>query len=195
MFVLPNTVPKGQIEVQKIESIVEEAKTAALHSKEIVLTGINISDYRDGENGLTELVYALKDVCARKRFGSLECEVIDDKLLSAMKECGFCDHFHLSLQSGSDAVLKRMNRRYTARFYQEKCESVRKYFPAAAITTDIITGFPLESESEFEETCEFVERLSLRRCMLFRTRSVKVRRRIRCHKSTSVYEVKEQVNL
>lgn len=150
---------RGRSRSRKIESIVEEAKTAALHSKEIVLTGINISDYRDGENGLTELVYALKDVCARKRFGSLECEVIDDKLLSAMKECGFCDHFHLSLQSGSDAVLKRMNRRYTARFYQEKCESVRKYFPAAAITTDIITGFPLESESEFEETCEFVEKI------------------------------------
>ena len=150
---------RGRSRSRSVDSIVNEATMAAKHAKEIVLTGINISDYSYAGSGLAELVIALKDVNARKRFGSLECEVIDDNLLKAMKECGFCHHFHLSLQSGSDTVLKRMNRHYTSRYYSQKCDLIRSYFPDAAITTDIITGFSGETEQEFEETCKFVDKI------------------------------------
>lgn len=139
---------RGRSRSRSIDSVVKEANLVALHSKEIILTGINVSDYHDGANGLTELVLALKDVPCRKRLSSLECEVIDEKLLNALRQSGFCDHFHLSLQSGSSAVLKAMNRHYTAEEYLEKTELIYSYFPDAAITTDMIAGFPTETEAD-----------------------------------------------
>ena len=139
---------RGRSRSRKVDSIVREAQEVATHSKEIILTGINVSDYYSSGSGLTELVYALKDIPARKRLSSLECEVVDERLLVALKECGFCDHFHLSLQSGSDAVLKRMNRHYTVEEYLEKVELIYKHFPEAAITTDMIAGFPTETEED-----------------------------------------------
>lgn len=138
---------RGRSRSRSIESIIKEAKEVALLSKELIMTGINVSDYR-GEGDLSGLILALKDIPVRKRLSSLECEVIDDKLLSAMKESGFCDHFHLSLQSGSDNVLKAMNRRYTAAEFLDKVRLLRDYFPDAAITTDMIAGFPTETESD-----------------------------------------------
>ena len=139
---------RGRSRSRRIESIVSEAQAVAAHSKEIILTGINVSDYHDGDCGLSELVYALKDVPARKRLSSLECEVVSEKLLVALKSSGFCDHFHLSLQSGSDAVLAKMNRHYTVSEYLDKVEMIYSVFPDAAITTDMIAGFPTETEQD-----------------------------------------------
>ncbi len=149
---------RGRSRSRSVDSIISEAKQVARHSKEIILTGINVSDYHDGENGLAELVTALRDIPARKRLSSLECEVIDERLLVALKDSGFCDHFHLSLQSGSDSVLKKMNRHYTVKEYLDKVEMIYKHFPFAAITTDMITGFPTETEEDHRISMETAKR-------------------------------------
>ena len=152
---------RGKSRSRDLKSVVEEAARHAEVTKEIVLTGINLSAYgKDNGSSLAELVRALKGVNARKRLGSLECEVIDDELLSAMVESGFCDHFHLSLQSGSDDVLKAMNRRYSSDYYYRKAELIRKYFPNAGIMTDIICGFPTETESDHLKSLDFVRKVS-----------------------------------
>lgn len=139
---------RGRSRSRKMDSIIKEAWEVSSHSKEIILTGINVSDYYSCGNDLTTLVYALKDIPARKRLSSFECEIINEKFLLALKESGFCDHFHLSLQSGSDNVLKRMNRHYTVEEYLEKVELIYSVFPSAAITTDMIAGFPTETEED-----------------------------------------------
>ncbi|MDE7394878.1 MAG: radical SAM protein, partial [Clostridiales bacterium] len=109
---------RGRSRSRSMLSIVEEATVAAAHSKELVLTGVDISAYgKDIGTDLTALVRALGPLSVRKRLGSLECTVVTDELLHAMRESGFCDHFHLSLQSGSSSVLKRMNRKYTVERY------------------------------------------------------------------------------
>lgn len=150
---------RGRSRSRSLSSISEEANKLSLETEEIVLTGINLSAYgKDIGSSLEKLVRALGGVSVRKRLGSLECEIIDDGLLTAMRDCGFCDHFHLSLQSGSDAVLKAMNRHYVTRNYLEKVELIRKYFPNAGITTDIICGFPTETEENHKETVEFVKK-------------------------------------
>ncbi len=145
---------RGRSRSRSVDSIVKEAIEVSRHSKEIILTGINVSDFHTDGGGLAELVYALKDVPARKRLSSLECEVIDEALLAAMKKSGFCDYFHLSLQSGSTQVLKSMNRHYTSEEYLRKTEMIYEYFPYAAITTDIIAGFPTETEEDHRLTME-----------------------------------------
>ena len=151
---------RGRSRSRSIASVVDEATKQAELTKELVLTGINLSAYgKDISSSLSELVRALGSVKARKRLGSLECEVIDDDLLSAMGESGFCDHFHLSLQSGSDSVLKAMNRRYDSDYYYKKVELIRKYFPNAGIMTDIICGFPTETEKDHEKSLRFVEKV------------------------------------
>ncbi len=151
---------RGRSRSRSLSSISEEANKLSLETEEIVLTGINLSAYgKDIGSSLEKLVRALGGVSVRKRLGSLECEIIDDGLLSAMRDCGFCDHFHLSLQSGSDAVLKAMNRHYVTRNYLEKVELIRKYFPNAGITTDIICGFPTETEENHRVSLAFVEKV------------------------------------
>ncbi len=150
---------RGRSRSRSINSIVSEAETAAQSTKEIVLTGINVSAFgKDTGESLCALVRHLGHLPVRKRFGSLECTVIDDTLLASMRESGFCDHFHLSLQSGSASVLKRMNRKYSPEFFLDKVRLIRKFFPDAGITTDIITGFGGETEEEFEETVRFAEK-------------------------------------
>ena len=119
-------------------------------AKEIVLTGIDLSDYRDGEIDLKGLLLLMKDVPARIRLGSLEVGVVTDAFLEAMQAAGnVMPHFHLSLQSGSTAVLRAMNRKYTREEYLEACARIYRCFPDAAITTDIIVGFPTETEEDF----------------------------------------------
>ena len=150
---------RGRSRSRNLDSIVNEVRSIADKTKEIVITGINVSDY--GRNiGLTlvDLVKALGEFDLRKRFGSLECTVISDELLLAMKEAGFCDSFHLSMQSGCDNVLKKMNRHYTASEFLQKIDLIRKYFPDAGITTDIIIGFPEETDDDFKQTLQTVER-------------------------------------
>lgn len=151
---------RGRSRSRALSSVVDEAKKAAAHTKEIVITGIDVSSYgKDVGSDLTELVRALGDIPVRKRLSSFECNVIDDELLSALKDSGFNDHFHMSLQSGSDNVLKAMNRHYTTEKFMRAVDSVRKVFPNAGITTDIIAGFPSETENDFKTACAFVERV------------------------------------
>lgn len=148
---------RGRSRSRSLESIVSEAKEAARNTKEIVLTGIDVSSYgKDTGSSLRELVLALSDLPVRKRMSSFECTVIDEALLDALGRSGFCDHFHLSLQSGCDNVLRSMNRKYTTERYAEIVKMIRDYFPNAGITTDVIVGFPTESESDFSATCDFV---------------------------------------
>lgn len=151
---------RGRSRSRAISSILEEAANVAKHTREIVLTGIDVSSYgKDTGTNLTELVRALGDIPVRKRLSSFECNVIDEELLYALKESGFNDHFHMSLQSGSDDVLKSMNRHYTTDKFLQVAEAIRKVFPNAGITTDIIAGFPTETEKDFLKACEFVRKV------------------------------------
>lgn len=126
---------------------------------ETVVTGIDVSDYKD-EKGrdLADLMLAIQDADTRIRLGSLEVSLITDRFLSALKQVkGFAPQFHLSLQSGSNAVLKSMNRRYTREEYLTACQKIYAAFPHAAITTDIIVGFPTETEEDFLQSLQIVE--------------------------------------
>ncbi|MBQ8319806.1 MAG: tRNA (N(6)-L-threonylcarbamoyladenosine(37)-C(2))-methylthiotransferase MtaB [Clostridia bacterium] len=148
---------RGRSRSRSLESVVKEAFASTAY--EVVLTGIDISDYKDGNgNTLRELMLALKDARPRIRLGSLEVGLITPAFLAALKEVkNFAPHFHLSLQSGSNSVLKSMNRHYTREEYLEKCRMIYDVFPFAAITTDIIVGFPTETEEAFLESLSIVD--------------------------------------
>ncbi|MBR4420896.1 MAG: tRNA (N(6)-L-threonylcarbamoyladenosine(37)-C(2))-methylthiotransferase MtaB [Clostridia bacterium] len=149
---------RGRSRSRKIESVVNEI--ASLNPMEAVITGINVSAFNDEGRKLPELMLALKDFDCRIRFGSLEVVSINDDLLLATKQLkDFAPHFHLSLQSGSDFVLKAMNRHYTADQFAEKVQLIRKYYPDCAITTDIIVGYSVETEEHFCETLAFCDRI------------------------------------
>ncbi len=139
----------------------ESAATEILQSTayETVVTGIDISSYRDEDgHDLTDLMLAIKDADTRIRLGSMEESLITDRFLTALRQVKhFAPQFHLSLQSGSNAVLKSMNRRYTRETYLEKCKMIYEAFPNAAITTDIIVGFPTETEEDFLQSLSIVE--------------------------------------
>lgn len=136
-----------------------------IDSPEIVLNGINISSYG---GGLTALMRALSDCHKRIRLGSLECNIIDGEFLSALAALeDFAPQFHLSLQSGSNAVLRAMNRHYTREEYLEKCALVYSHFPSAAITTDIIAGFATETEKDFEESLSIIKEAGFARVHAF----------------------------
>lgn len=157
---------RGHICSKPLEDIAPEVQQLVDSGhKEIILTGINLCCYgRDFKNG-TRLIDAVEAACGcdgdyRVRIGSVEPELISDEdILRMSKIEKLCPHFHLSLQSGCDSVLKRMNRKYTTAEYEEGCRILRKYFNNPAITTDVIVGFPQETEDEFETTYEFVKRI------------------------------------
>lgn len=148
---------RGRSRSRKLESAAEEILKSA--AWETVVTGIDISDYRDEEGrDLAELLLAVKDAETRIRLGSIEVSLITERFLDAATAVkNFAPQFHLSLQSGSDKVLKSMNRHYTRAEYLEKCALIYRYFPNAAITTDIIAGFPTESEEDFGDSLSIVE--------------------------------------
>ena len=144
---------RGRSRSRKIESVIEELKM--LSPKEAVITGINLSAFSDEGKDLADLLFALKDFDFRIRLGSLEDNIITEKMLEATKALkDFAPHFHLSLQSGSDKVLKEMNRRYTAEEFLASVEKIRSFYPDAAITTDIISGYSTETEEDFSKTIE-----------------------------------------
>lgn len=150
---------RGRSRSRSLDSVYNEAKDLVGKTRELVITGINVSAYgKDIGHSLVDLVERLADIPMRKRFGSLECTVINDELLKAMKNGGFCGSFHLSMQSGCDSVLKKMNRHYTSEQFLQIVSLIRKYYPDAGITTDVIAGFPTESEEEFEVTLKTCER-------------------------------------
>ena len=148
---------RGRSRSRLLESVVEEVRqTTAI---ETVLTGIDLSAYVD-EKGrdLSDLLFALKDMPTRLRLGSMEVSMITPRFLQTLKGMrNFAPHFHLSLQSGSNAVLKSMNRHYTREEYLEKCRMIYEVFPGAGITTDIIVGFPTETEEDFEKSLSIVQ--------------------------------------
>ena len=150
---------RGRSRSRRIADVVEEVKLA--NSAETVLIGIDISQFgRDTGESLEQLFDALQGVNTRIRLGSLEARVVTDELLDSLTKINFCPHFHLSLQSGCDSVLKRMNRKYTTQEYYEAACKIRRVFPTAGITTDVIVGFCGETEDEFETTCKFVEKVN-----------------------------------
>lgn len=152
---------RGRSRSRALESIVSEGKELSKVAKEIVITGINISDYKiNGQLALSSVMQTLSDLPSRIRIGSLEVNVITDEFLSVLKNMkNFCPQFHLSLQSGSNKVLKDMNRHYTREEYLEKVSLIRKYFDNPAITTDIIVGYPTETEQDFNDTLDLVEKV------------------------------------
>ena len=154
-----------------LKDIEKEIKKLEKETKEIVLTGINMSAYGNdipGSEGLIEVVRLFKDSPSRFRFSSLEVNVITEKFLSELVAYkNFCDHFHLSLQSGSNNTLKAMNRHYTKEEYLEKVKMIRKFFPNAGITTDIIIGFPSETDADFVESLEFAKEVNFSSMHIF----------------------------
>lgn len=160
--IIPYT--RGRVRSRKAEDVLDEIRGLAEKGyKEAVLTGIHLSSYGTDfpeETGLLDLIEAVHEIdgIERIRLGSLEPRLITEEAaarLAALKK--LCPHFHLSLQSGCDSVLKRMNRKYTTEEYLEGCRLLRKYFDRPAITTDVIVGFPGETEEEFAETEAFLK--------------------------------------
>lgn len=151
---------RGRSRSRDIEDILAEAFEMSERSHEIVLTGIDISSYSiNGKSALDVLMERLGKVPALISIGSLEQGVISDRLLDVLKNMpNFSPHFHLSLQSGDNEILKKMNRHYTTDEFYEKICLIRKYFPLANITTDVIVGFAGETDRQFQNTKEFIRK-------------------------------------
>lgn len=160
---------RGRSRSRGIISIINEVGKLSEDIKEIVLTGIDVADYKiDGEKGLLTLLEELDKFGKRIRLSSFEETIIDEDFVSGLSELDyFMPHFHLSLQSGSDSVLKRMNRHYKAEDFEKSVQLIRKYFPLAGITTDVIVGFPGESEEEFMQTYEFIKKVKFSQLHIF----------------------------
>lgn len=163
---------RGRSRSRALESAAAEILSCP--AEEVVVTGIDLSSYSDGGRDLADLLRAVKGAKARIRLGSLETHAVTEKLLAAAKEVrDFAPHFHLSLQSGSDAVLRSMNRKYTRAEFLQKAALVRGAFPGAAVTTDIIVGFPTETEEDFRATLSLAEeaRFSQIHCFAYSRRT------------------------
>lgn len=157
---------RGRSRSRSEEAILSEIRS--LHAKEIVLTGIDISSYRDGGTDLGKLLYSMRKLPVRIRLGSLEPQVITREFLELIGSAkNVMPHFHLSLQSGSDSVLRLMNRKYTREEYLGKCALIGEYFDNAAITTDIIVGFSGETEEDFSKSLSIVEEAGFSRVHVF----------------------------
>ena len=153
---------RGRVRSRNMQSVLEEVHRLTENGyQEVVLTGIHLSSYgtETGES-LLHLIQEIHkiDKIKRIRLGSLEPKVVTEEFASELSKLDkVCPHFHLSLQSGCDATLQRMNRKYSAKEYKEGCDMLRKYFKHPAITTDVIVGFPGETEEEFATTKAFLE--------------------------------------
>lgn len=166
---------RGRVRSRTVEDVLDEVRTLAGNGyQEVVLTGIHLSSYGidfDGNRHLLSLIQAVHQVegIRRIRLGSLEPGIITDEFARALSELPkMCPHFHLSLQSGCDDTLKRMNRRYTSEEYYEKCCILRRYFDNPALTTDVIVGFPGETEEEFQKSRDFVDKVNFYETHIFK---------------------------
>lgn len=164
---------RGRVRSRNAESVLEEVTRLAQNGyKEVVLTGIHLSSYgiETGES-LLHLIQKIHEVegIRRIRLGSLEPKIVTEEFAFALSKLEkICPHFHLSLQSGCNETLQRMNRKYTAEEYAKGCEILRKYFKHPAITTDVIVGFPQETEEEFETTKAFLENIHFYEMHIFK---------------------------
>ena len=166
---------RGRVRSRRFENVIAEVERLAANGfKEVVLTGIHLSAYGvdfEEATGLLELIQAVNAVkgIERIRLGSLEPKIVTEHFASELSKLDkICPHFHLSLQSGCDATLKRMNRKYTTKEYERGCELLRKYFVHPAITTDVIVGFPGETEEEFEQTKAYLEHIHFYEMHIFK---------------------------
>ena len=183
---------RGRVRSRRPEEIIKEIKKIAQKGiKEVVITGIHISSYgRDfnNENGLIELLENLNDIngIQRIRLGSLEPKIITEEFVQRLTKLDkMCHHFHLSLQSGCDETLKRMNRKYTTQEFREIVQRLRKYYDDVILTTDVIVGFPGETEEEFNKTFEFLKEIKFYKMHVFPYSK---------RKGTRAAEMKEQVD-
>lgn len=164
---------RGRVRSRKAEDVLAEVERLAAHGyQEVVLTGIHLSSYGvdtgDDLLHLIELVHGVEQI-KRIRLGSLEPRIVTEDFVKRLSELEkICPHFHLSLQSGCDTVLKRMNRCYDTKEYEAGCALLRKYFSHPAITTDVIVGFPGETEEEFQMTREYLERIHFYEMHIFK---------------------------
>ena len=164
---------RGRVRSRSMESVRGEVETLARNGyQEVVLTGIHLSSYGiDTGTDLLSLIRTVHEVAGIKRIrlGSLEPRIITEEFAEAIAGLPkMCPHFHLSLQSGCTETLKRMNRRYTAEEYYEKCELLRKYFRNPALTTDVIVGFPGETEEEFKASRDFIDKVDFYETHVFK---------------------------
>lgn len=155
---------RGRVRSRKLEDVTKEVKRLAQKGfKEIVLTGIHLSSYgTDTNDSLLHLIQEVHNIqgIERIRLGSLEPRIVTEEFVKALSKMPkICPHFHLSLQSGCDETLQRMNRKYNTKEYEQGCERLRKYFHHPAITTDVIVGFPGETDEEFEQTKAYLEKI------------------------------------
>ncbi len=171
--IIPYT--RGRIRSRNIVEVLQEVRTLTANGyQEIVVTGIHLSSYGkdgDGKEGLLELIRAICGVegVKRVRLGSLEPRIVDEEFARELSRLPqICPQFHLSLQSGCDTVLKRMNRRYDTAEYENSCNILRKYFDTPAITTDVIVGFPGETEEEFQVTRDYLEKIGFYELHVFK---------------------------
>ena len=165
---------RGRVRSRKMDSIIQEITQIAKKGiKEVVITGIHVASYgRDfgNENGLIELLEKINEIegIHRIRLGSLEHKIITEEFMQRLiKLEKMCHHFHLSLQSGCDETLKRMNRKYNTTKIKEIVERLRRYYDDVILTTDIIVGFPGETEEEFEKTYQFLKEIKLYKMHVF----------------------------
>ena len=166
---------RGHVRSRKIESVVEEiTKIAQKGIKEVVITGIHVASYGKDFKEKKQLIDLLEEInkidgIERIRLGSLEPTLINEEFLERLTKLEkICDHFHLSLQSGCDETLKRMNRRYTTEEFKNTTELLRKAYPNVSLTTDIIVGFPGETEEEFNKTYEFLKDINFYQMHIFK---------------------------
>ena len=166
---------RGHIRSRKIQNVVEEIKNIAQKGiKEVVITGIHLASYGKDFKPHAQLIDLLEEInkidgIERIRLGSLEPTLITVEFLDRLSKLEkICDHFHLSLQSGCDETLKRMNRRYTTKEFEEGVELIRKYYKNVALTTDIIVGFPGETDEEFNKTYEFLKKINFYQMHIFK---------------------------
>ena len=165
---------RGRVRSRKPEDVVKEISLLVDQGiKEFVLTGIHLSSYGADQDGI-DLLYLIREIAAirgveRIRLGSLEPGIITEEFIQAVTQIRqFCPHFHLSLQSACNETLKRMNRRYTIEEYKQRCELIRAHFDLPVITTDVIVGFPGETEEEFLTTKRNLEQLNLYEIHVFK---------------------------
>ena len=160
---------RGRSRSRELSSIVAEVEKLPADVKEVVLVGIDVADFKVGnEKALGVLLKRLDVFGKRLRLSSMEDNLVDDKFMQELSSVkNFCPHFHLSLQTGCDEVLKKMNRKYTTAEFEQSVNLIRKYFPLAGITTDVIVGFPTETEENFADTMKFIEKIGFSQLHIF----------------------------
>lgn len=162
---------RGSVRSKDFDTVIKEAKLLTEHGhKEIVLTGIHTGHFMSNNHDLTDLINELSkiDDLLRIRISSIEITELNDKFLEMLKiNKKVCNHLHIPLQAGSDEILKRMNRKYDLAYYEEKINKIRSIRPDISITTDIIVGFPYETDELFSETLEFSKKMNFSKIHVF----------------------------